>query len=308
MAIAGAGAHPDLQDRPHSDDEESVSWIQRGFGARGLVTAAIALSQALICPRLSEAEPPASRNLADYSLEDLMNMKVTSVSAKEQRISKAAAAIYVLTSEDIRRSGAANIPDLLRLVPGANVEQISANAWSISIRGFADRYANKLLVLVDGRSVYSPVFSGVMWDAVDVALEDIERIEVIRGPGETVWGANAVNGVINIITKSSVSTEGGLVSVRAGSELRPEGYVRFGAKAGPSGSFRVFGQGFQIAPSQAAAGGEANDGWYLSHGGFRSDWDLSDRDGLTVQGDFQRAIADEAGRWYSRTHCLRKRS
>lgn len=272
-----------------------MSWIQRGFGARGLVTAAFALSQALVWPRLCEAEPPASRNLADYSLEDLMNMKVTSVSAKEQRISKAAAAIYVLTSEDIRRSGATNIPDLLRLVPGANVEQISANAWSISIRGFADRYANKLLVLIDGRSVYSPVFSGVMWDAVDVPLEDIERIEVIRGPGGTVWGANAVNGVINIITKSCASTEGGLVSVRAGSELRPEGHLRFGAKAGPSASFRVFGQGFQIAPSQAAAGGEANDGWYLSHGGFRSDWSLSDRDGLTVQGNFQRAIADETG-------------
>jgi iron complex outermembrane receptor protein len=255
--------------------------------------ATLALSAALVSPSQTHTASPATGNLADYSLEDLMNMKVTSVAAKEQRISKAAAAVYVLTAEDIRRSGAANIPDLLRLVPGVNVEQIDANAWAISMRGFADRYDNKILVLIDGRSVYSPVFSGMMWDAVDVPLEEIERVEVIRGPGGTVWGANAVNGVINIITKSAGATQGVLVSARAGSELRPDGYIRYGGRAGSAGLFRVFGRGFQIAPSQSAVGREANDGWYLSHGGFRSDWDLSNRDGLTVQGDFQRTAGDQ---------------
>src|SRR5690349_12164636 len=136
------------------------------------------------------AQPPNTpRDLTEYSLEQLMNLTVVSVSAKEQKLSKTPAAVYVITAEDIRRSGANNIPDLLRLAPGVHGEQIDANAWAVSIRGFADRNANKVLVLVDGRSVYNPVFSGVMWDSVDIPLEDIDRIEIIRGPGGTVWGA-----------------------------------------------------------------------------------------------------------------------
>lgn len=138
----------------------------------------------------------AQTDLSEASLEQLINVKVTSVSKKEQNLFRAAAAIYVITQEDIRRSGATNIPDLLRIVPGVHVARIDANAWAISIRGFSARYSNKVLVLIDGRTVYTPSFSGVFWDHQDLPLEDIERIEVIRGPGATVWGANAVNGVI----------------------------------------------------------------------------------------------------------------
>src|ERR1700722_19406602 len=159
-----------------------------------------------------------SPDLSQASLEDLMNLEVTSVSKKEQKLSKTGAAIFVITQEDIRRSGATNIPDLLRLAPGVDVARVDANRWAISIRGFNDQHANKVLVLIDGRSVYSPSFSGVFWDMVDVPLEDIERIEIIRGPGGTIWGANAVNGVINIITKTAQATRGGLVSVGTGSQ------------------------------------------------------------------------------------------
>src|ERR1022692_2432134 len=137
------------------------------------------------------------QDLTQLKLEDLMNMEVTSVSKKEQKISEAASAVFVITSEDIARSGANNIPDLLRMVPGVEVAQINSSQWAISVRGFNGQYSNKLLVLVDGRTVYSPMLSGVFWDALDVTLDNIDRIEVIRGPGATVWGANAVNGVIN---------------------------------------------------------------------------------------------------------------
>src|SRR5271169_4723774 len=155
------------------------------------------------------AQKPGALDLTQFSLEDLMKIQVTSVSKKEQTFSKIGAAIYVITQEDIRRSGITNIPDLLRMAPGVDVARLDANAWAISIRGFNFRYSDKVLVLIDGRSVYTPGFSGVYWDQQDVPLEDIDRIEVIRGPGGTVWGANAVNGVISIITKSARETQGG---------------------------------------------------------------------------------------------------
>src|SRR5579863_1202650 len=162
---------------------------------------------------LSALAQQANPDLSQSSLEDLMNIQVTSVSKKEQKLSKTGAAVFVITQEDIRRSGATNIPDLLRMAPGVNVARVDANRWAISVRGFNDQHADKVLVLVDGRSVYSPSFSGVFWDMVDVPLEDIERIEIIRGPGGTVWGANAVNGVINIITMDAKASQGGLISV-----------------------------------------------------------------------------------------------
>ncbi len=160
------------------------------------------------------------KDLAEKSIEDLMNMEVTSVSKKEQKLSSVAAAIFVITPEAIRRSGATNIPDLLRMVPGLDVAQINANTWAISARGFNLQFANKLLVLIDGRAVYTPLFGGVYWDTQDVPLEDLERIEVIRGPGGTVWGANAVNGVINIITKTAADTPGGLLTGGGGTGIR----------------------------------------------------------------------------------------
>jgi outer membrane cobalamin receptor len=155
-------------------------------------------------------------DLTSLSLEDLMNTEVTSVSKTEQKISRTASAIFVITSVDIARSGATSIPDLLRMVPGVDVAQIDANTWAITARGLNGRYSNELLVLLDGRTVYTPTFGGVFWDVLDLPLENIDRIEVIRGPGGTIWGANAVNGVVNIITKRAAETRGGMVVAGGG--------------------------------------------------------------------------------------------
>jgi iron complex outermembrane receptor protein len=227
-------------------------------------------------------------DLSQASLEDLMNIQVTSVSKKEQKLSKTGAAVFVITQEDIRRSGATNIPDLLRMAPGVDVARVDANRWAISIRGSSDQHADKVLVLVDGRSVYSPSFSGVFWDMVDVPLEDIERIEIIRGPGGTVWGANAVNGVINIITLHSSATQGVLLSAGGGTEDHADTLAQFGSQLGAQGSYRIFGQFFDNGASVLPDGQHASDGWVAGHAGFRSDWAISGQDDLMVQGDFAR--------------------
>src|SRR5258708_21715738 len=172
-----------------------------------------ALAVGLFASAVGWAQDPVPPDLSKMDVEDLLNVEVTSVLKREQKLCRTAAAVFVINQEDIRRSGATSIPDLLRMVPGIDVEQIDANAWAIGIRGFNSRYSNKVLVLIDGRTVYTPSFSGVFWDHLDMPLEDIDRIEVIRGPGATVWGANAVNGVISIITKSSKDTQGGLMTV-----------------------------------------------------------------------------------------------
>ncbi len=224
-------------------------------------------------------------DLADASLESLMNMQVTSASKSPARFAQVAAAMYVITQEDIRRSGGTSIAELLRMVPGLDVAQINGSTWAISSRGFNDRFANKLLVLIDGRTVYTPLFTGVLWDAQDTLLEDIERIEVIRGPGASLWGANAVNGVINIITKHPRDTQGGLVTAGAGDQERGFGAVRYGAKTGDSGFYRFFAKSFRRGASADALGQDAGDDWYMLRGGFRSDWTLTPRDSLTVQGD-----------------------
>jgi len=176
--------------------------------ARAGVSMALSLGMAIPSP----APTAKPSDLTQLSLDDLMNVQVTSVSKKEQMLSKAGAAIFVINQEDIRRSGMTNIPDLLRLAPGVDVARLDANRWAISIRGFNNVFADKVLVLIDGRTVYLDSGSNVFWDQLDVPLEDIDRIEVIRGPGGTVWGANAVNGVINIITKNAKATRGGLVT------------------------------------------------------------------------------------------------
>lgn len=224
-------------------------------------------------------------SLADASLEQLLNTHVTSVSKKEQQLLRTAAAVFVISQDDIRRSGAASLPDVLRMVPGVNVSQLDANASAISIRGFNDRYSTKLLVLVDGRSVYTPSFSGVHWDQLDLPLEDIERIEVIRGPGATVWGANAVNGVINIITMSSKATKGGKATLTAGSGVQPVGMVRYGDSIGASSTYRAFAKYSRFTDTSLADGLSAGDGWSRVHGGFRTDWSLTPHDSVTVQGD-----------------------
>jgi iron complex outermembrane receptor protein len=227
----------------------------------------------------------AQRDLSQVSLEDLMNIKVTSVSKTEQKMSQAAAAIFVITQEDIRRSGATNIPDLLRMVPGLDVSQINANDWAVSARGFNQQFSNKLLVLIDGRAVYTPLLGGVNWDTQDVPLEDIERIEVIRGPGATVWGANAVNGVINVVSKRAEATQGALVAAGGGTEGQAYATAQFGGTIHGNSNYRIFANYHSHSSFPAVGGGSGNDDWHLLHGGFRADTNKSTKDSLTVQGD-----------------------
>jgi iron complex outermembrane receptor protein len=234
-------------------------------------------------PPQSAQTPP--QNLGGTSLEDLMNLEVTSVSHKEQALSKTAAAIFVINQEDIRNSGATSITDLLRMVPGVDVAQIDANQSVVSIRGFDAVFANKVLVLIDGRSLYVESFSGVFWDQVNVPVEDIERIEVIRGPGGTVWGANAVNGVINIITKSSADTKGLLIRTIGGPK-RTDDLVQYGADAGSKGAYRIFARYSNTENSLFPGGARAADGSHTTQLGFRSDWSLTSRDTVSVEGDY----------------------
>jgi iron complex outermembrane receptor protein len=227
-------------------------------------------------------------DVTTLSMEDLMNMQVTSVSKRTQKVADAAAAIFVITQEDIRRSGATSIPEALRLVPGLEVARIDQNKWAIGSRGFNGRFDNKLLVLIDGRSVYTPLFSGVYWNVQDVMLEDIDRIEVIRGPGATLWGANAVNGVINIITKKAKATQSGVVTAGGGTEERGSGGVRYGSKIGDT-YYRAYGKYFNWGPSQYSNGLTAHDGWDAMRGGFRADWTPAGSNSLTLQGDIYRS-------------------
>ena len=223
-------------------------------------------------------------DLTELKLEDLMNIKVTSVSRREQRLFQSAAAVYVITQDDIRHSGATSVPDLLRMVPGLEVARISASQWAISSRGFNSQYAGKMLVLIDGRSVYAPSFSGVYWDVQNLVLEDIDRIEVIRGPGASVWGANAVNGVINIITKPAQETQGGLLVAGSGTEELGFGTVRYGGKAGKNTYYRAYATYFNRDDLVDQSGQPFGDNWDLLQGGFRVDRE-SGSDSLTVQGE-----------------------
>ena len=231
-------------------------------------------------------------DLTQKSLEDLMSIDVTSVSKKVQKTSQAAAAVFVISREDISRSGALNIPDLLRMVPGVDVAQIDASSWAISVRGLNGQYSDKLLVLNDGRTVYTPIFAGVFWNSQNVPLDTIERIEVIRGPGAAVWGSNAVNGVINIITRSATETQGGQVDAGAGTITGPES-IRYGGRAGGIGAYRVYAEGFHYDSLPTFTGLDGQDDWRLVHGGFRTDSTLSAKDSLTTEGEMHQGNAGE---------------
>jgi len=229
-------------------------------------------------------------DVTQFTIEDLVKMEISSVSRRPEELFNAPAAIYVITSEDIRRSGARFIAEALRMAPGLDVARIDASKWAISARGFNDRFSNKLLVLVDGRTVYTPAFSGVYWDVQDLLLEDIDRIEVVRGPGATLWGANAVNGVINIVTKSSKDTQG--VYAEAGGGNVDQGFegVRYGGKIGENAYVRVYEKYFNHASFFDPSGNAADD-WRMARGGFRVDWDASESNLLTLQGDVYRGDA-----------------
>ena len=248
----------------------------------GRFLAPLTILFSLLTPALPQTTSP---DLTSLSLEDLMNTKVTSVSKTEQKISRTASAIFVITAADIARSGATNIPDLLRMVPGFDVAQIDANTWAISARGLNGRFSNKLLVMVDGRTVYTPTFGGVLWDTLDLPLEDIERIEAIRGPGGAVWGANAVNGVVNIITKKAAETQGGMLVVGGGNLAQGFATAQYGGRLGKNTNYRVFTKYLNQDHLPAPADAVGFDGWHLLRGGFRTDSRLSGKDTLTLQGD-----------------------
>lgn len=241
---------------------------------------------ASLTPLVAISDEVSTSALKTLSVEDLMNIEVTSVARHPEKLLKSASAIQVITQEDIRRSGATSIPEALRLADNLQVAQKNSHDWAISARGFNTDLANKLLVMIDGRTVYTPLYSGVFWDVQDYLLEDIERIEVISGPGGALWGANAVNGVINIITKSAKDTQGAYTE--AGGGLQPQDFAgaRYGGSFGTETAFRVYGKYFDRSAEVLADGGSGSDSWRQGRAGFRLDSNASAQDRLTVQGDY----------------------
>jgi iron complex outermembrane receptor protein len=254
-----------------------LNWLRR------IIRASIVLGFLAFSAATASAQTPRT-DWARASLEDLMNIEITTASRTERRADTTPAAVFVITQDDIRRSGLTTLPELFRLVPGMQVAQINSNDWAISARGFNDLWSNKLLVLVDGRSVYTRSFSGVLWSAQDLVLEDIDRIEVIRGPGGSVWGANAVNGVINIVTKSAVDTKGGLVRISDGTYDGRQGLARYGGTIGHM-AYRVFSQWSDHNGSLTDRQTDAGDGWNRFTNGFRIDWSQG-ANSITTEGNF----------------------
>jgi iron complex outermembrane recepter protein len=222
----------------------------------------------------------------DLSLEDLINIKVTSVSKRETTLFDAPAAITVLKQDDLERLGATSVAEALRAVPGMDVARVNSSVWAVTARGFNSQYANKLLVLVDGRSVYTPTFGGVYWDLIDPVLEDLDRIEVIRGPGASLWGANAVNGVINITSKSARETQGGLISTTFGTELQPLVNARYGGQITSNLYYRVYGSYSRRPGFDDRNGPSMDDDWDLGRGGFRLDWEPSQENHVSLSGEY----------------------
>jgi iron complex outermembrane receptor protein len=237
---------------------------------------------------------PGPDALKRLSVEELMDVEVTSVSRRPERLSQAASAIQVISQEEIRRSGASSIPEALRLAPNLQVAQVNSSQWAISARGFNNVLANKLLVMIDGRTVYTPFYAGVFWDAQDAVLEDIDRIEVVSGPGGTLWGANAVNGVISITTKSAAATQGLFLEADAGTELTDRATVRYGGELGPDLHYRFYGTTFERDATASTNGADANDDWQGKQGGFRLDWGPQENL-LTLQSDFYSDRPDPDG-------------
>src|SRR3989449_1036177 len=261
---------------------------RRCMNARSHPTSLLLLAVALTItasPALGQ-QRDSLQALKRLTLDQLMNIEVTSVSRRAERLAQTASAIQVITQEDIRQSGATSLPEALRLAANLQVAQINSREWAISARGFNSTSANKLLVLIDGRTVYTPLFSGVFWDVQDLLLSDVDRIEVISGPGATLWGANAVNGVINVITKDAKDTGGLLVTGGGGTELRGLGSARYGGGLGAHGNYRIYGKAFSRDPTLLSNGQAAPDGWHMGQGGFRLDWDAPDSNRLSLHGDW----------------------
>ncbi len=232
-------------------------------------------------------------DLTALSVEDLMDLEVSLADRKPRKVSQSAAAVFVVTAEDIRRSGATSIPDALRMVPGLQVTRLDANKWVVASRGFTNRYTNMMLVLMDGRIAYSQLFSGVFWELQDTLLEDIDRIEIIRGPGASLWGANAVNGIVNIITKHAEETLGGLVFTGMGTEEKGMAGARYGGMIGEKGYYRIYTKYFQRDEAVNTQGEGASDDWDMLRGGLRTDVSLSHADEISFQGNFYQGKKNE---------------
>jgi iron complex outermembrane receptor protein len=279
-----------------SPRRDGAHWPQRWLQSRqcaSLRAMKFLVSVSLFVTLSSYGETLSANDFANLTFEDLANIKITSVSKKKERLADAAASVFVITSEDIRRSGAMNLPETLRLAPNLQVAQVDARNYAITARGFNSPFENKLLVLIDGRTVYSPLFSGVFWDAQDVMLEDVERIEVISGPGATLWGANAVNGVINIITRSASDTQGGLLSTGASNQGK-NGAVRYGSTLENGFHYRVYGKHADQDSTKTADDRNTYTGWQRDQTGFRMD--RTDRNGgMTVQGDAYQGTLHQGG-------------
>lgn len=276
------------------------------FARQGRATSILALSTAFLACRPTVTKGQTLDDLRQMSIEELSDVNVSSVFKTDAKLSEAPAAIYVISQADIARSGAQSIPEALRLAPNLQVAQTGASRYTITARGMsgnesAQNFPNKLLILIDGRSVYSPLFSGVYWDAQDVLLSDVDRIEVISGPGSTLWGANAVTGVINIITRSASDTQGALVDVAVGNQEKVVG-IRYGSNLGPDATYRFYTKAFTFDETQTATRTGAGDGWDRIQGGFRADWNAAPDDLITFQGDIfqakinQGAVTDQTVR------------
>lgn len=257
------------------------------------ITLMLLLALTKVSAQALDSIEPDTMDLTGLAIEDLMNIEVISTAKQAQPLADAASAIFVITQEDLRRTGVTSVPEALRMVPGMQVARIDANKWAITARGFNGRFAASLLVLIDGRTVYTPTFSGVYWEVQDLLLEDIERIEVIRGPGASLWGANAVNGVINIITKHAADTQGGLVNFTVGTEERAILGLRYGGQIGDNAFYRVYGKYLERDSLVDERGEDAGDNWDLQRGGFRFDWDPTSQHILSFQGDVYQGSLDQ---------------
>jgi iron complex outermembrane receptor protein len=257
-----------------------------------LPRASLLLGVILLARTAAAAE--SQRELVDLSLEELSNLLVTTVARRPEALQITPSAVQVITADDIRRSGATRIAEALRLASNLQVAQLSSDGWAVSARGFNSALANKLLVMIDGRSIYSPLFAGTFWEAHDVPLYDVERIEIISGPGGTLWGANAVNGVINIITRPASDSQGLLLRAGGGNELRGAGALRYGGAIGESAHYRFYGQQAQRDGVKFSNGMDARNGSEIGQAGFRMDWKVSQLDAITLQGDANESRTDQA--------------
>jgi iron complex outermembrane receptor protein len=266
--------------------QEVLFRLDRRGQARKWLACVLAMSALSIGVPAQQTEQGSKKpvDLTSISIEDLMNIQVTSASKKAESLSAAPAAIFVITGADIRRGGFSSVPEALRTVPGLYVVQQSSHVWLVTARGFSNEFNDKMLVLIDGRLVYSQTFGGVYWDVQDPPLEDIERIEVIRGPGGTLWGANAINGVINIITKESAKTQGLLAASSAGVNEGYAGHVRYGGTIGDNFAYRIYGTSNYWLPTMDPTGKQNYDTWSITQGGIRFDWAVSRKDAVTFDG------------------------